>query len=170
VVRIFKALNSHFILLYKMIHIITHILIILAFIIIECKDKKEQERKKEIALSENKKSKMNYESCCLDLDRSVNETSQEMISTDWYEIGADQSIQSCEDSCDGRTNKDEWARPAKNICGNHRWKRGHAKGSCGIQGRSKWKKHDLGTDQSMIGIKIQKKMTKKVVRSASSFR
>jgi hypothetical protein len=105
---------------------------------------------------ENKKKMNNLchksESCCLDLDRSVNGTSQETISKDWYEIGADQSIQSCEDSCDGRTNKDKWARPAKNICRNHRCNRGHAKGYCGIQGRSKWKKHDLGTDQSMIGI------------------
>jgi hypothetical protein len=92
------------------------------------------------------------ESCCLDLDRSVNETSQEMISTDWYKIRADQSIQSCEDSCDGRMNKEELARPAKNICRNHRCNRGHAKGYCGIQGCSKWKKHDMGTDQSMIGI------------------
>jgi hypothetical protein len=41
-------------------------------------------------------------------------------------------------SCDGRTNKDKWARPAKKICRNHhRCNRGHAKGYCGIQGRSK---------------------------------
>jgi hypothetical protein len=31
-------------------------------------------------------------------------------------------------SCDGRTNKDEWTRPAKNICRNHRCNRGHVKG------------------------------------------
>jgi hypothetical protein len=86
------------------------------------------------------------------MDRSVNESSQEMISIDWYEIRADQSIQSCEDSCDGRTNKDKWARPAKNICRNHRCNRGHAKGYSGIQGCSKWKEYDMGTDQSMIGI------------------
>jgi hypothetical protein len=44
----------------------------------------------------------------------VNENSQETISTDWYKIRADQSIQSCEEySCDGRINKEELTRPAK---------------------------------------------------------
>jgi hypothetical protein len=41
---------------------------------------------------------------------------EELTSIESYEIVNDQKYQSCEDSCDGKSDKKEFTRPAPNIC------------------------------------------------------